>query len=82
MDIKDFYINHRMDREDYIMTQTSIIPEEFMIYYKFKDKIQNGYIFVGVTKGMYVLPKEVSIAHDALVQHMEPYAYHPRYMDT
>ena len=54
-----------------------MIPQEFVDKYNLKGKAQNGYIFERVTKGMYVIPQAWIIAHDALVQHLEPCGYRP-----
>ena len=67
MDVKYFFLNNRMDWSEYIMIQTSIIPEWFMIAYNLKEKIHNRYIFDRATKGVYGLQQEVWISHDALV---------------
>ena len=77
MDIKYFYPNNQMDRDEYIMIQISMIPEEFEEKYNLAEKSHNGYIYARVTKGMYGLPQAVRISHDALVKHLEPYGYHP-----
>ena len=36
MDVKDLYLNNRIYWAEYIMIQTYIIPEEFMIAYNLK----------------------------------------------
>ena len=66
-----------MDWEEYIIIQTSMIPEEFMNSYSLKEKVHNGYIFSRVTKGMYGLPQAARIAKYALLQYLAPYGYHP-----
>ena len=57
MDLKDFYLNNQMDRDEYIMIQLSMIPQEFEEKHNLSEKSHNGYIYVRVTKGMYVLPQ-------------------------
>ena len=57
MDEKYFYLNKHMDRAEYIMIHTSMIPEEFMTAYNLKDKVNIRYIFEKVTKGMYSIPQ-------------------------
>ena len=42
-----------MDWSEYIMVQTSIIPEESVIAYNLKEKLHNWYIFERVNKDMY-----------------------------
>ena len=59
------------------MIQISIIPQEFVDKYNLKGKANNGYIFTRLTKGMYGIPQAGQIAHDALVNLLEPYGYHP-----
>ena len=54
-----------------------MIPQEFINAYNLKKKFQNWYISAQVTNGMYVLPQEGWIAHDALFQHLTLYVYHP-----
>ena len=45
MDVKCFYLNNSVDREECIMIQISMIPQEFIYKYNLKDKVNNGYIF-------------------------------------
>ena len=49
-----------------------------MIAYNLKDMVHNIYIFTRLTKGMLEIPQAVRIAHDDLVQHIEPYGCHPQ----
>ena len=77
MDVKDFYLNNRMDRAEYIMIQIYTIPMELVIEYYIKDKVHDGYIFALLTKGIYGLPQSGQIVHDVLLQHLTPYGYHP-----
>ena len=59
------------------MIQISMIPQEVLGKYNLKEKLHNGYIFTRLMKGVYGLPQSGKISHDALVQHLEPYGYHP-----
>ena len=59
------------------MIKIYIILQELVDKYNVKDTYHNVYIFVWVTKGVYGLPQAVRIAHDALVQHLEPNGYLP-----
>ena len=77
MDVKYFYLRNKTDRKKYVMTQIAMIPQEFVDKYNLQEKSQNRYIYARITKGMYRLPQEGRIAHDALVKHLEPYGYHP-----
>ena len=77
MDIKYFYLNDFMDRSENIIMHISMIPQEFIDKYNLKYKVHNEYIFVQVTKGVYVLPQSGRIVHDSLVKHLAPFGYHP-----
>ena len=66
-----------MDRDEYIVIQISIVPQEFVEKYDLAEKSHNGYIYARVTNGMYGLPQAVQISYDAMLKHLDPYGYHP-----
>ena len=57
MYVKDFYLNNKIGRAEYIMIQISMIPQELVEKCNLTEKSHNGYIFTRVTKGMYVVPQ-------------------------
>ena len=73
MDVKDSYLNNQMDRDEYIMIQLSMIPQEFEEKYNLAEKSHAGYIYARVTKGMYGPPQSGSIEHDTMLKHLELY---------
>ena len=77
MDVKDFFWNNQMDRDEHIMIHISMIPQRFVENNNLAEKAHNVYIYERVTKGMYGLPQAGRIAHDALAKHLKPYGYHP-----
>ena len=76
MDVKYFYLNNNMDRDEYIMIQISMIQQEFVETYNLAEKSHNGYIYASVTKVMYGLPQAVWIANESLAKHLEIHGYH------
>ena len=42
MDVRYFYLKNHMDRDEYIMIQISMIPQEFVDKYKLTEKSHNG----------------------------------------
>ena len=68
MEVKGFHLNNRMDRDEFIMIQISMIPQEFVEKYNLTEKSHNGYIYARGEKGMYGLPQSGQISHDALVK--------------
>ena len=59
------------------MIHLSMIPHSFVEKFNVKGKAYNGYIFSGVTKVIYGIPKSGLIAHYDLVKYLEPYVYRP-----
>ena len=59
-----------MYRDEYIMIQLSMIPQEFVEKYNPAKKAYNGYIYARVTNGMYGLSQAGQITHDALLKHL------------
>ena len=77
MDVKYFYLNNHMDRDECIMMKISMIPQEFVEKYNLTEKSHNGYIYARVKKGIYGIPQSVRIEHDVQVKQLETYIYHP-----
>ena len=77
MNVYYFHLNNQIYRVECIMLQIKIIQQEFLDKLNLKGKTYNGYISSQVPKGMYVLPQAGKIAHDSVVQHLEPYGYRP-----
>ena len=50
MDVKYFYLNNQMDRDEYIMIKISMMPQSFVEIYNLTEKSHNGYIYTRVTK--------------------------------
>ena len=56
MDVRDFFLNNHMGRDEYTMIQLSMIPQEFVEKYNLAEKSHNEYIYERVTKVVYRLP--------------------------
>ena len=48
---------------EYIRIKASIIPKEIIQQYQLADKINNGFVYMEIRKGIYVLPQEGIIDH-------------------
>ena len=77
MDVEKFYLNNQMGRTEYSIVHISMIPHVFVEKYNIKGKLNNGYIFTCIPKGVWGLPQTGRIAHDDLVKRMKPYGYRP-----
>ena len=49
MDVKYFYLNNQMERDEYITIQISMIPHKFVERCNLAEKLHNGYIYARVT---------------------------------
>ena len=77
IDIKDFYLNTPMQRYEYMLIPTKMIPKDIMDEYGLHDKQHNGMILGEIQKGMYGLPQAGRLAYDKLIKHLAKGGYHP-----
>ena len=55
-----------------------IIPREIIDAYNLDTLVDNqGWIYMRIKKGMYLLKQAGIIANQELVKHMAPFGYHP-----
>ena len=76
IDIKDFYLNNKMKRFEYMKIPMSMLPDDIIGQYNLKDIEVNGYVYVEIRKGMYGLPQAGRIASEALKPHLEKHGYY------
>ena len=77
MDLKDFYLGTLMKGPELMRVPVHMIPEEIMKLYNLYDKVVDGYVYVKICKGMYVLPQAGRIANDQLKDKLAPFGFHP-----
>jgi hypothetical protein len=71
IDIKDFYLNSKLEEYEYMRLPVDLIPNEIMDLYNLHDLVCDGFIYIEVRGGMYGLPQAGRLAHD------EPVTYTP-----
>jgi hypothetical protein len=77
LDVKDFYLNNKMDRYEYARIPYHLIPMEIVLQYNLEPLVVNGHVYFEVQKGMYGLPQAGLIAYQALKEHLDPHGYKP-----
>jgi hypothetical protein len=77
IDIKDFYLNSKLEEYEYMRLPVDLIPNEIMDLYNLHDLVCDGFIYIEVRGGMYGLPQAGRLAHDELKTHLAPYGYKP-----
>jgi hypothetical protein len=77
IDLKDFYLNNKMPTLEYMWIPVWAIPQTIMDNYNLWPLVHNGFVLCSISKGMYGLPQAGRIAYEGLVDHLEPFGYHP-----
>ena len=78
LDIKDFYLNNKLPRYEFMRMPIALIPQEIIQEYHLQNIVSNdGYIYMQIEKGMYGLPQAGKIANQELETHLAPFGYHP-----
>ena len=55
-----------MNRPEYMRLPSKIIPQEIMEQYNLQTKINDGWVYVRIDKGMYRLPQAGILANKLL----------------
>ena len=77
LDIKDFYLNNKLMRYEYMKMALKLIPQEIIDEYNLTSMAHDGFIYIQIEKGMYGLPQAGKIANDELQNHLRPFGYKP-----
>ena len=70
VDVKNFYLNNVMAKHEFYKIAISLIPQEVIYEYDIMENKINGFLYVGVEKGMYGLVQAGIFAHTALKEHI------------
>lgn len=74
-DIKDFYLGTPLDRPEYMRISLKHIPLDVQLRYDIAAMVQNDYVIMEITKGIYGLPQAGKLAQDRLVKHLAGHGY-------
>ena len=74
-DVKNFYLMTPMERHEFMRMPIELIPPEFAEAYGLYEKVQNGYVYIRIIKGMYGLPQAGVLANDLLKKRLEKHGY-------
>ena len=72
-----FYLNTDIDRFEYMKIKANIIPEEIMSQYNLAPLVNDGWVYIGITKGMHGLPHAGLLVNVKLTKHLAKYGSHP-----
>ena len=76
LDIKDFYLNHDLERPEYMRVRRDQLPPEIIEKYNLQSYFGNSNsIIIEINKGLYGLPQAGKIAQDNLVKLLRLHGY-------
>ena len=77
-DLKYLFLETPMSRTDYMRIRLKYSPPDIRNRYHIEGLIAaDGYEYIKIIKGMYVLKKAAIIAQNQLISHMDPHGYYP-----
>ena len=77
LDIKNYYLGTPMDDYEYMFIPIASIPDEIIAYYKLRDLVHNGRVYIKIRRGMYGLPQAGILAEQQLTCFLATYGYAP-----
>ena len=78
LDIKDFYLNSKLDEFEYLRLPFSLFSQEMIELYKLDENVaEDRYVYWEIQGGMYGLPQAGILAHQKLKQHLKTFGYEP-----
>ena len=75
IDIKDFYLETKMDESEYMWIPRWIFTKEFIDEHGLEALFQNDRILVRIDRGMYGLPQAGRLAYVQLIKHLKLHGY-------
>jgi hypothetical protein len=76
-DVKNFYLETGiLDRFEYMKMPARLIPVKFMTKYQLYDKVNKGFIYMEIQKGIYGLPQAGILANKLLRQRLATDGYY------
>ena len=66
LDIGNFYLETPMERKEYAKIRVDYNPKQFMNEYDLWSLVEDGYIYIEISKGMYGLPQAGILANELL----------------
>jgi hypothetical protein len=77
LDVKNYYLNTPLERPEYMRILLSLIPQEIILEYNLSDIVhRDGYVYIQINKGMYVLPQAGILANKLLAKRLGKDGYY------
>ena len=76
LDVANFYLGTPMERPEYMRLPIKIIPQEIIDKYDLEKKVEDGWVYVKILKGMYGLPQAGLLANNLLSKRLVAAGYY------
>ena len=74
-DCSNFYLSTPLERHQYMRIPIELIPQEFIDLYHLQNKINDGFVYCEIIRGMYGLSESGSLANKLLRERLEKHGY-------
>ena len=83
MDIKDFFLQTKMNGNEYMRIHKKYFAEELRKKYNIENIVANdGFVYCRIKKGVYGLKQVIQVAYDDLKNHLAKFGYYPDHIAT
>ena len=76
LDVANFYLGTPMERPEFMRLPIKVIPQEIIDHYGLNSKVEDGWVYVKIVKGMYGLPQAGLLANQLLSKRLEKAGYY------
>jgi hypothetical protein len=77
MDITNYYLGTPLPRFEYMKMPLSYLPEEIVQKYNLNALAVDGWVYIGIRKGMYGLKQAGLLTNQLLQTRLAPFGYYP-----
>ena len=72
IDIKNMYLATPLDQYEYMKMPVDLILDNIMNLYNLHNKVKNGFVYMQIQRGLYVLPQAGILANKLLHKRLKP----------
>jgi hypothetical protein len=77
IDINNFYLNTPLGIFEYMVINSSSLPQEIIDKYNLLELVHDGRVYIKIQKGTYILPQAGILTNKLLQQRLALDGYHP-----
>ena len=74
--ISNFCLQTPLDRPEYVRINLSYIYQDFIDEYDLVDFVQDGWVYFGINRGVYILPQPGILVNKLLKERLDKHGYY------